>query len=84
LDGADFALMLVAEGVRERDACRMAMVSRRTVQRRQRPARELLAELDHRPESLAEAAFQSGETATNQGVQGDWPSGVDLSHAGPS
>jgi hypothetical protein len=79
LDGADFALMLVAEGVSERDACRMAMVSRRTVQRRQRPARELLEQVASDSNSTPEAAFQSGETATNRGSESDWSSGADLS-----
>jgi hypothetical protein len=82
LDGADFALMLVAEGVDERDACRMAGVSRRTVQRRQRPARDLLRNVPEDAKWRAEPAFQSGEIATNPGSEGYGSSGPEMSLVG--
>jgi len=79
LDAADFALLLVAEGVDERDACRMAGVSRRTMQRRQRPAREALEQARDLSKSPPEPAFQTGETATRRGSGGDWSSTSHLS-----
>jgi hypothetical protein len=83
LEGAGFALLLVGEGVAERDACRMAMVSWRTVQRRQRPAREVLEQLALTADSGPEAAFQSGEIATNRGPEADGLPGPNLVLSGP-
>ena len=79
LDAGDFALMLVAEGVPERDACRMAEITTRTLQRRQRPASEVLRQLDQAPDSPPQAAFQSGETATHGRTEGERSSEPDLS-----
>jgi hypothetical protein len=78
-DVGDLALMLVAEGVCERDAARMAGVSVRTLQRRQRPAREVLQQVGYGSDQAREPAFQSGENATNRDRQGDRASDPVLS-----
>lgn len=83
LDGAEFARMLVAEGVAEPDACRMAMVSRRTLQRRQhRAEQEVREEVACIPIAALEPAFQSGETATDRETAGNGSGNADLSHRG--
>jgi hypothetical protein len=82
LDGADFALRLVSAGVPERQAARMAMVSRRTIERRQRIARDLLREVASEAKSPPEPAFQSGESATNQGSEGCGSCWVEMSLSG--
>jgi hypothetical protein len=79
LDGADFALMLIAERVDADRAARMAMVSRRTIQRRQRRARELLREAADEQNQGSEPAFASGKPATNGTGRVDRSSWADLS-----
>jgi hypothetical protein len=78
LAGVDLALMLISEGVHERDACRMGMVSRSTISRRQRIAREVLRQAASRPDQGPQAAFQSGGFASNRGAEGDCLATPDL------
>jgi hypothetical protein len=82
LEAGDFAIRLIAAGIPEAAAARMAGISIRTLQRRQRPARELLRQVQQVAESRSEPAFQSGVRATNPGWEGNHPHPASLSLSG--
>ena len=77
VDGAEFAERLITHRVDEDAACRMAMVTRRTLQRR----RKVSEQVAYVANQARQPAFQSGEIATNRGSEGNHPGCLDLSHS---